>query len=110
MLFRKRQADDRDREQDTKNEVRERDPDPAQENPDDIENGGQTARIGGHVPHMLPEWEECHDPDFETLDTEGDADDRQAQCEPGGHVFDKNDKSAENKPDDVSDEVHERSV
>ena len=56
---------------------------------------------------MLAERKERHHTYFETLDTERNADDGQAERQPGGHIFEKNDKSAENKPDNVSNEVHD---
>jgi len=107
MLFGERQSDNCNRQYDPKNQMRKGNPDAAQENPDDIEYGGKTSGIAGHFPHMLSKREERHNTNFEALDTERNANDRQAEGQTGEHIFQKNDKSAENKPDDVSNEVHD---
>lgn len=107
MLFCKRQTDNRDRKQNTENQMRQRDPYSAQKDPDNVKNSRKATRGARYLPHMLAEGEERHNTYFKTLDTERDANDSQAERQPGGHIFEKNDKSAENKPDNVSNEVHD---
>lgn len=108
MLLCEWQADDRDRQQDPENQVGKSDPDAAHEDPDNVENGGQAARVAGNFAHMLPEREERHKPDLETLNAERDADNGYAERQSAKHIFQKNDKSTEDKPDNVSDQVHDK--
>lgn len=79
------------------------DPDPAEENPDDIEYRRQAARLSRHFPDLPAERKECQKANLETLNAKRYSDNGNTKCQAGNHVLNKDQKSPENEPDDVAD-------
>lgn len=74
MLAGKRNADDGDSQQQPESQVRQSNPDTANKYPDNIEDGRKTTRLTGYLSHLPAKRQQRKQPDFETLQAEGDAD------------------------------------
>jgi hypothetical protein len=102
MLARKREPNYGNSKNYTKNQVRQCNPDSADDDPDDIENGRQATRISRHFTNLLSKWKQSQKPDFETLNTKRNTNDCQAKYKSGNHVLKKNEEAAKNEPDNIA--------
>jgi len=98
VLFGERQADNCDAEQKGEKQMSQANPDAADEKPDDVKNGAQKAAACRPVDNLAAKGNKREDRQLEALKAEGDADDCEAERDAAYHVFDRNNKAAEENP------------
>lgn len=110
MLPGKRKTNNGYCQNNTKDKMRKRNPDTAQENPENIKDGRQAPRRAGDIPHLPAERKQSEYANFETLHAKRNSDNCQAKHKAGYHVLQKYKKSAKNEPNDVTYQVHNDGV
>ncbi len=89
-------------EQQSKKQVGKGYPNTAYQDPDDVENGRQAARLSWYFPYLPPERQQRKQADLETLQAKRNTNDSKTKQQATHHILYKGDKAAENKPDDIT--------
>ena len=76
--------------------MRQRDPDAAHDEPDDVEYRRKATRVAGYLPHLPAKGSQTKNADFETLHPKRDADNGDTEHEARHHVFDEDNQATEN--------------
>ena len=106
MLTGEGNTDDRNAKQEGEDQVDNRCIQAAADDPDDIAQDGQASYRAACGDYLSAERPENETGDLEALQAERDADDRQAKDESSEDVSESCCETAEDKPDEVADEVH----
>ena len=102
MHLSKRDANDGDAKYEAVEDVGEPYPDAANEEPQDIHENAQTARLRLPPFHFCTERPDGQHTQFQALQAEGDADDGYHQYQSGDEVLQGYVQASEYNPDDVS--------
>lgn len=108
MLHAERDSHDRDAEEKSTAKMKECDLPPSEDNPKDIADDREAARLPFLEDHLTSERTECIETDLDELDPERDADYRDAEKQSEKDVQGRRHKTAEDKPEKVSDKTHDR--
>ncbi len=104
MLFGEGQADDCDCAYNCEEQVSQCDPDSSDEDPYDVHDCGESAGGLVDVADSFAEGQKREERELDGLDTEGDADYRQAQSQAANNVLEEQDDSAaQNDPEHVTE-------
>ena len=101
VLLAEGDADDGDIEQAAEEYVREPYPDAADEEPQDIHSGVQTA-AGGLLLHLRAKGPQSQESELQRLQTEGDSDDGDHHSQAGHKIFNGDFNAAKHKPNDIA--------
>lgn len=106
VLYTEGNADDGQAENSAENGMDDCNLPPSANNPQDIEDGAQTARELGRLHDGMAERHQGENAEFKHLDAERDANDCDAHEESGHKIKQRRDDSSKNKPENVSENVH----
>ena len=98
VLFGEWQADDGYGQQNSQQQMSQAYPDAANEKPDDVENCAHKTTAGRSVDDFAAKGDQDEHPQLEALKTKWNADDGDTQGKAADHVFDGNEKTAQNNP------------
>ena len=102
MLHAEGDADDGDAEDYPEEYVRQEYPYPADKEPDDIHQKGQTTAALWNIDNLAAERPQCQHAEFQGLQPERDTDYRNEQSHAGNEVLNGDEQSAEDYPDNIS--------
>ena len=102
MHLSERDADDCDIENDTEEDVGEPNPYSADEEPDDVHQQIQATMLLLFLSHRGTERPKGEDTEFETLQSEGNANNGNHQGKPADEVLNGNGEPAKDNPDNIS--------
>lgn len=106
MLFCKRDTDNGKEQQQAKNNMRDRDPDTAAKDPDDVEQKRNTAVPLRSAYCPLSKWPKGKQSKLKTLQPEGYAYDGKAKHKATYKITDRSKEAAEQEPDQVAQCIH----
>ena len=106
MLHAERDTDDGDAEDYPEKEMGQEYPYSPYEEPDDIHEEGKTTATLRDVYHLAAERPEGQHSEFQGLYSERYSDDRDKQADTGYKVFQCDEETAEQDPDDISKNFH----
>lgn len=110
MHLAERDAYDGDIEYDTEEDVGEPNPYSANEEPDDVHQQIQATVLLLFLSHRGTERPQGEDTEFETLQSEGNADNGNHQGKPADEVLNGNGEPAKDNPDNISKRFHLHSI
>ena len=101
VLLAEGDADDGDIEQAAEEHMREPNPNTANEEPEDIHSGVQTA-AGGLLLHLRAKGPQSQESELQRLQTEGDSNDGDHHCHAGHEILNGDFDAAKHKPNDIA--------
>ena len=101
MLHAERNANNRDAEEHSEYQMRETDPYPTHEYPNDIHQYTEAAAVTGTTAHLPAKGAKSQHRQLQGLKTERNADDGDHQQQAGNNIFHADQKSAANQPNNI---------
>jgi hypothetical protein len=107
MLHAEGNADNGDAKEESEKQVGQGDPYTAAENPKDVHQRRKTTARPLRLMKFHPKGSDCYKCELKALKSERDADDRNAEDQSPDEIFEENQKSAKDNPDNIADEFHD---